>query len=115
MGVQDILTEFIRRKRHLAVVVDEYGGTSGILTMEDIMEELIGDIEDEHDNEALVEMELGPGHYRFSARCEVDDLNARFDSQLPEDEAYETLGGLVLSLTEEIPPAGHRLELDGMS
>ena len=115
MGVQDILTEFIRRKRHLAVVVDEYGGTSGILTMEDIVEELIGDIEDEHDNEALVEMELGPGHYRFSARCEVDDLNARFGLQLPEDEAYETLGGLVLSLTEEIPPAGHRLELDGMS
>ena len=115
MGVQDILAEFIRRRRHLAVVVDEYGGTSGILTMEDIVEELIGDIEDEHDNEALVEMELGPGHYRFSARCEVDDLNARFGLNLPEDEAYETLGGLVLSMTEEIPPAGHRMDCDGIS
>ena len=112
MGVQDILAEFIRRRRHLAVVVDEYGGTSGILTMEDIVEELIGDIEDEHDNEALVEMELGPGHYRFSARCEVDDLNARFGLNLPEDEAYETLGGLVLSLTEEIPDTGQRLDLE---
>ena len=114
MGVQDILAEFIRRRRHLAVVVDEYGGTSGILTMEDIVEELIGDIEDEHDQDALVEMELGPGHYRFSARCEVDDLNARFGLTLPESDAYETLGGLVLSLTEEIPWAGHRLELEGM-
>ena len=82
--------------------------------MEDIVEELIGDIEDEHDQDALVEMELGPGHYRFSARCEVDDLNARFGLTLPESDAYETLGGLVLSLTEEIPSAGHRLELEGM-
>lgn len=115
MGAQDILTEFIRRKRHLAVVVDEYGGTSGILTMEDIVEELIGDIEDEHDNEALVEMELGPDHYRFSARHEVDDLNHRFNLNLPENEAYETLGGLVLHHTEEIPAEGERLELDGHS
>ena len=93
MGAQDILAEFIRRKRHLAVVVDEYGGTSGILTMEDIVEELIGDIEDEHDTEALVEMEIGEGHHRFSARHEVDDINARFQLDLPENEAYETLGG----------------------
>lgn len=113
MGTQDILTEFIRRKRHLAVVVDEYGGTSGILTMEDIVEELIGNIEDEHDQDALVEMELGKGHYRFSARHEVDDLNERFNLQLPENEAYETLGGLVLHHTGEIPDEGDRLDLEG--
>ena len=112
MGAQDILAEFIRRKRHLAVVVDEYGGTSGILTMEDIVEELIGDIEDEHDTEALVEMEIGEGHFRFSARHEVDDINARFSLDLPENEAYETLGGLVLFHTEEIPPEGTRLQFD---
>lgn len=112
MGAQDILAEFIRRRRHLAVVVDEYGGTSGILTMEDIVEELIGDIEDEHDNEDLIEMELGKGHYRFSARHEVDDVNARFDLDLPEDEAYETIGGLVLHHTEEIPSEGDRIEID---
>ncbi len=115
MGAQDILAEFIRKKRHLAVVVDEYGGTSGILTMEDIVEELIGDIEDEHDQEALVEMEIGEGHYRFSARHEVDDLNQRLGLGLPESDAYETLGGLVLQHTEEIPPEGHRLELEGFS
>lgn len=115
MGVQDILAEFIRRKRHLAVVVDEYGGTSGILTMEDIVEELIGDIEDEHDQEVLVEMELAPGHHRLSARHEVDDLNERLQLNLPEDESYETLGGLVLHHTEEIPPEGHRLELPGIT
>ena len=79
------------------------------------MEELIGDIEDEHDNEALVEMEIGEGHYRFSARHEVDDLNERFHLNLPENEAYETLGGLVLHHTEEIPPEGHRLELEGFT
>jgi len=112
MGAQDILAEFIRRKRHLAVVVDEYGGTSGILTMEDIVEELIGDIEDEHDTEALVEMEIGEGHYRFSARHEVDDINSRFHLELPENEAYETLSGMVLFHTEEIPPEGTRLQLD---
>ena len=79
------------------------------------MEELIGDIEDEHDNEALVEMELGEGHYRFSARHEVDDLNDRYGLELPENEAYETLGGLVLHHAEEIPPEGHRLEMEGHS
>jgi len=115
MGAQDILAEFIRRKRHLAVVVDEYGGTSGILTMEDIVEELIGDIEDEHDSEALVEMEIGKGHFRFSARQEVDDINARFHLALPENEAYETLGGLVLHHAEEIPPEGARLQFDGLT
>jgi len=97
------------------VVVDEYGGTSGILTMEDIVEELIGDIEDEHDTEALVEMELGEGHYRFSARHDVDDLNERYNLQLPENESYETLGGLVLQHMEAIPEEGQRLELDGLS
>jgi len=115
MGAQDILAEFIRRKRHLAVVVDEYGGTSGILTMEDIVEELFGNIEDEHDSEALVEMELGPGHFRFSARQEVDDLNERFGLALPENDAYETLGGLVLHHTGEIPAEGDRVELEGQS
>ena len=115
MGAQDILAEFIRRKRHLAVVVDEYGGTSGILTMEDIVEELIGNIEDEHDTEALVEMELGPGRYRFSARHEVDDINERFGLQLPENEAYETLGGLVLDHTEEIPEEGDSIDLEGFA
>lgn len=115
MGAQDILAEFIRRKRHLAVVVDEYGGTSGILTMEDIVEELFGNIEDEHDSEALVEMELGPGHFRFSARQEVDDLNERFGLALPENDAYETLGGLVLHHTGEIPAAGDRVDLEGQS
>ena len=111
MGAQDILAEFIRRKRHLAVVVDEYGGTSGILTMEDIVEELIGDIEDEHDTEALVEMEFGEGHFRFSARWRWTTSMTASPS-LPENEAYETLGGLVLFHTEEIPPEGTRLQFD---
>ena len=112
MGAQDILAEFIRRKRHLAVVVDEYGGTSGNPDDGGHRRGAHRDIEDEHDTEALVEMEIGEGHFRFSARHEVDDINARFSLDLPENEAYETLGGLVLFHTEEIPPEGTRLQFD---
>lgn len=106
MAADDILRKFIQRRRHLAVVVDEFGGTSGILTMEDVMEELVGDIEDEHDFEELVEEEIEEGYWRFSARCDVEDLNERYDLELPVHEAYETLGGLILHLAENIPDPG---------
>ena len=79
MPADDVLRRFIQRKRHLAIVVDEFGGTSGILTMEDIMEQLIGDIEDEHDIEDLIEEQIEPGYWRFSARLDVEDLNEKFD------------------------------------
>ena len=94
MPADDVLKRFKQRKRHLAIVVDEFGGTSGILTMEDIMEQLVGDIEDEHDKEELIEEALDTGKWRFSARLDVEDLNERFDLQLPLNDAYETLGGL---------------------
>jgi putative hemolysin len=113
MPADDVLRRFIQRKRHLAIVVDEFGGTSGILTMEDIMEQLIGDIEDEHDKEEVVEEEVEPGLYRFSARLDVEALNEKFQLNLPTNDAYETLGGLMLHHAEEIPDQGFKLELDG--
>ena len=115
MPADDVLKRFKQRKRHLAIVVDEFGGTSGILTMEDIMEQLVGDIEDEHDKEELIEEALDTGKWRFSARLDVEDLNERFDLQLPLNDAYETLGGLVIHYTEDIPESGYTLALDGFT
>jgi putative hemolysin len=112
MPASDVLRRFIQRKRHLAIVVDEFGGTSGILTMEDIMEQLIGDIEDEHDIEDLIEEQIEPGYWRFSARLDVEDLNEKFDLNLPAMDAYETLGGLMIHHVEDIPEPGFTLELD---
>lgn len=113
MAADELLRLFIQRRRHLAVVVDEFGGTSGILTMEDIMEELVGDIEDEHDFEELVEEEIEEGYWRFSARCDVEDLNERYGLDLPLHEAYETLGGLILHDAADIPEPGFTLPIAG--
>ena len=111
MPADEVLRQFIRRRKHLAVVVDEFGGTSGILTMEDIVEQLVGDIEDEHDVEDLIEEELAPGAWRLSARMDVETVNERYGLRLPLNDAYETLGGLVLHQTETIPTPGLTLHV----
>ncbi|MBK5213261.1 MAG: HlyC/CorC family transporter [Flavobacteriaceae bacterium] len=112
MLVKDVLGILSKKRKSLAVVIDEYGGTSGIITVEDIIEELFGDIEDEHDSIALIEEELGEGHYKFSARLEVDHLNEIYKLNLEESENYETLGGLIVNHTEEIPGKGETVEID---
>lgn len=111
MPADEVLRQFIRRRKHLAVVVDEFGGTSGILTMEDIVEQIVGDIEDEHDVEDLIEEELAPGAWRLSARMDVETVNERYGLRLPLNDAYETLGGLVLHQTETIPTPGLTLRV----
>lgn len=103
MLAKDVLNILSKKRKSIAVVVDEYGGTSGIITVEDIIEELFGEIEDEHDSIGLVEDDLGEGHYHFSARHEVDYLNETYKLQLPENENYETLGGMIVNFTEGIP------------
>ena len=113
MAGDELLKQFMRRRRHLAVVLDEFGGTAGILTMEDIVEELLGEIEDEHDVEDLMEKQLGDNHWLVSARHEVEYLNEKLNIQLPTDDAYETLGGLILDNAAEIPEEGKELEIDG--
>ncbi len=103
MWVKDVLNILIKKRKSIAVVIDEYGGTSGMITVEDIVEELFGEIEDEHDPVNLIEEELGVGHFKFSARLEVDYLNETYDLDIPEGENYETLGGFITNYTEEIP------------
>ncbi len=113
MPIHDILNLLTKKRRSMAVVLDEYGGTSGILTIEDIVEELFGEIEDEHDVSELIEKSLEEGIYLFSGRLEVDYLNQTYKLNLPEQEQYETLGGLVMNHTEAIPDLGHQIEVEG--
>ena len=103
MLVKDVLNQLTKKRKSMAVVIDEYGGTAGIMTIEDIVEELFGEIEDEHDSIALIEEKLGENNFKFSARLEVDYINETYKLELPEGENYETLGGLIVHETEEIP------------
>jgi len=101
--IKDVLNVLTKKRRSIAVVLDEYGGTSGIMTVEDIVEELFGEIEDEHDSVDLIEETLEKDTYKFSARLEVDYINETYKINLPDSENYETLGGLIVNHTEEIP------------
>ena len=103
MKAKDLLTLFGQQQRSVAVVVDEFGGTSGMITVEDIVEEIFGEIEDEHDSEELTEEELGENMFRFSARIEIDHLNKKYNLGIPESEEYETLGGYIISEYQSIP------------
>ncbi|WP_405329769.1 hemolysin family protein [Leeuwenhoekiella sp. LLG6367-2.1] len=113
MLVKDVLSILIKKRKSMAVVIDEYGGTSGMMTVEDIVEELFGEIEDEHDSVVLIEEKLEEDTYKFSARLEVDYLNETYKLELPEDENYETLGGLIVNHTEGIPEEGDIVDIDG--
>lgn len=110
--VNDVLSRLTRKRKSIAVVLDEYGGTAGLLTIEDIVEELFGEIEDEHDRIDHHEKQLSPTHFEFSARLEIDYINETYSLELPKDENYETLGGLIVFYTEEIPKKGLVLNLE---
>lgn len=112
MLVHDILNALIKKRRGIAIVLDEYGGTSGMLTIEDIVEELFGEIEDEHDTIEYTEEQKGPNTFLFSGRLEVDYLNEKYKLELPENDEYETLAGLVMSFTEEIPEVDTEIRLE---
>lgn len=103
MLVNDILEQLTKQRKSIAVVIDEYGGTSGIITVEDIVEELFGEIEDEHDNYDYFEKKLSENTYEFSARLEIEHLNKSYNLNLPDSEAYDTLGGLIVFNEENIP------------
>lgn len=111
MLVNDVLKLLTRQHKSIAVVIDEYGGTSGIVTVEDIVEELFGEIEDEFDTIAHLEKQLSENSYSFSARLEVDYLNQKYDLDLPESEFYETLGGMIAYTTGEIPDKDTYIEI----
>jgi putative hemolysin len=109
---KELLEMFTKQSSSIVVVVDEYGGTSGIITIEDVIEEIFGEIEDEHDDPDWLEEQISDKVYRFSARVEVTYLNRTYGFQLPESEAYETLGGMVIHQLESIPEVNAVVELD---
>ena len=103
MAAQKLMHIFLQQKKSLGVVVDEFGGTSGIVSLEDIVEEIFGDIEDEHDSTKYIAKQLDNGEYLLSARLEIDKVNEMFDLGLPESDEYMTISGLILHYYESFP------------
>ncbi len=114
MPGKEMLEKFTKNNQSIVVVVDEYGGTAGIVTIEDVIEKIFGEIEDEHDSEDLHEEQIDENTYRFSARAEVSYLNKTYGLKLPESESYETLGGLVIHQLESIPVKDDCVQLQHM-
>lgn len=112
MPASEVLTVFIQQHKSIVVVVDEFGGTSGILTMEDVMEEIFGEIEDEHDKEEMVERQISEHEFVFSSRLETDYVNARYHLNLPILDHFETLGGLIMHYHESIPRLNEEIRID---
>ena len=103
MTARKLMQTFLQKKKSLAVVIDEFGGTSGIVSLEDIVEEIFGEIEDEHDSSNYIAKQLHDGEYMLSARLEIDKINEMFNLELPESEEYMTLGGLILHYYQSFP------------
>ena len=111
MMISDVLNSLTRKRKSIAVVVDEYGGTSGMITVEDVVEELFGEIEDEHDVQELIDVRINENEFKLSARLEIDYLNEEYNINIPKEEAYETLGGFIINQTENIPQKGEELNI----
>ena len=109
MAASELLTMLTRQHKSIAVVVDEFGGTSGLVTLEDVMEEIFGEIHDEHDTEEFVEKKFSDTEFAFSGRLEIDYLNSKYHFNIPENTAYETLGGFILHHYENIPEANNQI------
>ncbi len=111
--LDSLLREFKRRKVHIAVAVDEYGGVSGIVCLEDIIEEIVGDIQDEFDNEVEDILEIGEGTFLCDARVDIEDLNEKLSLQLPEED-FDTLGGFVFDMFGKIPVKYEKVKFSGI-
>ncbi len=109
-----MMRRLLTEKRSLAVVIDEFGGTAGLVTLEDLVEEIFGDIQDEHDKSQITAREISPGVYEFSGRAEVSAINEQFHLDIPEDEEYQTLAGYILHTTGQIPEQGEKILLENM-
>jgi putative hemolysin len=117
MTVDDLLHEFQRRKVHIAIVLDEYGGTAGLVTIEDLLEEIVGEIQDEYDVEEPMVVRLSEDEARLDGRASVDDLAELFDTNLglEDEDEYDTVGGLIYHRIGGIPTPGDRVEVDGLT
>lgn len=107
-----MMRRLLQQKRSIAIVIDEFGGTAGLVTLEDLVEEIFGDIQDEHDNTKLTSRSVAPGVYEFSGRCEIAEINEHYNLDIPEDESYQTLAGYILESTGSIPEAGESVVID---
>lgn len=114
LPLQDLLTQFTKNKSNIAVVVDEFGGTAGIISLEDVLEQIFGEIEDEHDKQDMVEKHISEREFVFSCRLEVEYINEKYNLGIPEDDEYDTLAGYIISRYEELPTAGTVMEFDGL-
>lgn len=112
MTASRLLRNFVNEKRNIALVVDEFGGTSGMVTIEDLLEQIVGDIEDEHDTSDLIEREINPGEFVFSGRLEIDYLNEKYNLDLPEKQDYETLAGMILFFHGSIPQPNEIIKIE---
>ena len=117
MSVDDLLHEFQRRKVHLAIVLDEYGGTAGLVTIEDLLEEIVGEIQDEYDEEEPLIVRLSEHEARIDGRADVDDLEELFDTNLGLEDAdeYDTVGGLIYHRLGTVPKPGDVISVDGLT
>lgn len=111
MTANTLLSFFIKNRKNIAIVVDEFGGTSGIVTMEDIIEEIFGEIQDEHDQDQAVETQLSDKEFLFSARLEIDYLNEKYKLNIPESDEYGTLAGFIIQHYESIPQLHEKIEI----
>lgn len=109
-----MMRRLLTEKRSMAIIIDEFGGTAGLVTLEDLVEEIFGDIQDEHDKTRIAANEIAPGVYEFSGRIEIATINDTYHIDLPEDDEYQTLAGYILHNTGTIPPQGEIIELDNI-
>jgi CBS domain containing-hemolysin-like protein len=114
MRAADCLREMRRRKSHMVIVIDEYGGTSGLVTIEDLLEEIVGEITDEYDREEPNVEPLPDGGWRVNARMSIDEVNELLDMELPATE-WDSIGGLLLNLVGDVPKEGQEVEFQGLS
>ncbi len=114
LPLHDLLTQFTKSKSNIAVVIDEFGGTAGIISLEDVLEQIFGEIEDEHDKPDMIEKRISDREFVFSCRLEVEYLNEKYGFALPESDEYDTLAGYIISRYEELPTAGTIMEFDGL-
>ena len=114
MLANKMMRSLMNEKKSVAVVVDEFGGTAGMVTLEDLVEEIFGDIEDEHDRKRIMARKVADGVYDFAGRAEIDYINDQYHLDIPEDEEYQTLAGYILYNLEEIPETGQTFTIDGM-
>lgn len=110
-----LMRRLLAEKRSMAIVVDEFGGTSGMVTLEDLVEEIFGDIQDEHDHARLTARQVAPGVYEFSGRMEISELQDQYGIDIPESDEYQTLAGYILFKTGTIPVVGDEVVLDGLT